>query len=300
MTPNENRRGGDIRQVIVDAIVATRITSKKIKKPSQIKRFLAQYFESVPVEDLQGRSEQIMARIALDHLDFAANRRKGQSLCRIYNPTEKTHGYTSAFTFIEMVNDDMPFLVDSVSAAINRHELAVHITVHPIISIKRNAKGTITAIASPDDEDASSESLIRFAIDRTTDENELQTLQQEINKVLHDVRLAVRDWGRMRQAMRDTSELLVNGPKGADPLLRSESQALLNWFADEHFTFLGYREYSLSRRGKRVFLRQIKGSGLGVLSQDNRGVGIELTSEMRRLARSPSKTGCTSWRSAAS
>ncbi|MGI9233916.1 MAG: NAD-glutamate dehydrogenase [Woeseiaceae bacterium] len=286
MTTNENRRGGDIREVIVNTIIATRVTSKRLKEPAQIKLFLKQYFANVPVEDLQGRSEKIMARVALDHLEFAATRRNGQSLIRIFNPTVKKHGYTSAYTFVEMVNDDMPFLVDSVAAAINRHHLAVHITVHPIISIKRNNKGRIKAISDADDDDASSESYIRFAIDRISDGSEMQTLQQEINKVLYDVRLAVRDWGKMRQCMRNTSEMLANGPKGADPLLRSESQALLNWFADEHFTFLGYREYSLSERGKRVFLNPVKGSGLGVLSQDDRGSsGIELTSDMRRLAR---------------
>jgi glutamate dehydrogenase len=287
VTQNENRRGGDLRQVIIDAIIASPVTSKYLKKPAAIKRFLKQYFANVPVEDLQGRSEAIMARVAIDHLEFAGVRKKGRSLIRIFNPTEKEHGYTSAYTFVEMANDDMPFLVDSVAAAINRHDLGVHITVHPIISIKRDAKGQIVAVSKTDDEAAISESFIRFAIDRTTDSNELQRLKQEINKVLHDVRLAVRDWGKMRQCMRDTSELLVHGPKGADPLLRSESQALLNWFADEHFTFLGYREYALSKRGKRVFLKSVKGSGLGVLSQDDRGsTGIELTTEMRRLARS--------------
>ncbi len=286
MTKNENRRGGDIREVIVDAIVASRVTSKYLKKPAQIKKFLAQYFADVPVEDLQGRSEQIMARVAIDHLEFAAVRKKGQSLLRLFNPTEKTHGYTSAYTFVEMANDDMPFLVDSVAAAINRHQLVVHITVHPIISVIRDNTGGIIAVSDPSDDNASSESLIRFAIDRLINPAELQSLEREIRKVLHDVRLAVRDWGKMRQRMRDTSELLVNGPKGADPLLRSESQALLNWFADEHFTFLGYREYTLSRRGKRVFLKPVDGSGLGVLSENERGAsGIELTSEMRRLAR---------------
>ena len=287
MTQNENRRGGDIRQVIVDAVVATRVTSKHLKKPAQVKKFLMQYFADVPVEDLQGRSEQIMARVALDHLEFAAVRKKGQSLLRLFNPTEKTHGYESAYTFVEMANDDMPFLVDSVAAAINRHHLVVHITVHPIISVIRDKGGRLEAVSDASDDDASSESLIRFAIDRLTDPSELKSLEREIRKVLHDVRLAVRDWGKMRQRMRDTSEMLVNGPKGADPLLRSESQALLNWFADEHFTFLGYREYTLSRRGKRIFLKPVNGSGLGVLSENERGAsGIELTSEMRRLARS--------------
>ena len=287
MTSNENRRGGDIRQVIVDEIVSSRVTSRPLKKSSHVKRFLAQYFANVSADDLQGRAEDVMARVALDHLEFAAKRRKGQALIRIFNATEKEHGYTSSYTFVEMVNDDMPFLVDSVAAAINRHHLVVHMTVHPIISVKRDSKGQITAVSNADDDDANSESFIRFAIDRETDVDELNRLHHEIRKVLKDVRRSVRDWGKMRQRMRDTVEMLVNGPRGVDPLLRSESQALLNWMADDHFTFLGYREHALSKRGKRVFLNPVKGSGLGILSQDTRGSsGVELTAAMRRLTRS--------------
>ncbi|MBT8103069.1 MAG: NAD-glutamate dehydrogenase [Gammaproteobacteria bacterium] len=287
MASNENRRGSDIRQVIVDAIVASPVTSRTLKRPAGIKRYLKQYFANVPVEDLQGRSEKIMARVALDHLAFAAKRRKGQALIRIFNATEQEHGYTSAYTFVEMVNDDMPFLVDSVAAAINRNGMVVHITVHPIISIKRNSKGQITDVTKAGDEEAVPESFVRFAIDRETDERELKSLQQQIRSVLADVRVAVRDWGKMRQRMRDTADMLENGPKGADPLLRSESQALLEWLADEHFTFLGYREYSLSERGKRLFLNAVKGSGLGILSHESRGTAsVELTPEMRRLTRS--------------
>ena len=224
MTSNEKRRGGDIRQVIVDSIVSSRVTSRTLKNRSQIKRFLAQYFADVPVEDLQGRSEEIMARIALDHLQFAAERRPGQALVRIFNATEEEHGYTSPYTFVEMVNDDMPFLVDSVMAAINRHKAAVHITVHPIVAIKRNSKGQVVDIPGPNDEEARSESFVRFAVDHEADPHQLKLLRQEISKVLSDVRLAVRDWGKMRQRMRETRDLLEYGPKGVDPLLRAESQ----------------------------------------------------------------------------
>ena len=228
-----------------------------------------------------------MARVALDHLEFGAQRRRGQALLRIFNPTEKEHGYTSAFTFVEMINDDMPFLVDSVASAINHHKLAVHITVHPIISVTRDAKGKLLSVTDADKDDALSESFIRFAISRETDPNRLKLLRKEITKVLSDVRVTVRDWGPMRQRMRETAEMLENGPKGVDPLLRTESQALLEWMADEHFTFLGYREYRLGKRGKRVFLNAVEGTGLGVLGRDESDhKSIELTEEMQRLTRS--------------
>ena len=287
MTTKTNRRSGDARQGIVDAILAARVTSRAIKKKADLKRFLQQYFADVPFEDLDGRSADIMAQIAVDHLDFGATRSKDQTLLRVFNPTLKEHGYESNFTFVEMINDDMPFLVDSVAAAINRHNLAVHITVHPIVALRRDARGKLTGIAQHDDDDARLESFVRFAISRETDPQALEVLRREISKVLSDVRVAVRDWGTMRQRMRETRDLLDNGPKGVDPLLRTESQALLDWMADDHFTFLGYREYQLTKKGKRAFLNAVPGTGLGILSHsDNAQSSIELTSEMQRLTRS--------------
>ena len=283
----KNRRGGDVRKNIVEAILSSRVTSPSLKKQSDVKRFLEQYFANVPVEDLLGRSEPIMARVALDHLEFGAHRPKGQALLRIFNANEKEHGYTSAYTFIEMVNDDMPFLVDSVSAAINRHRKSIHITVHPIIAVKRDSKGDLTGIVDRDDDDAYSESFIRFAIDRETDPEMMETIRKEIVEVLADVRAAVRDWGKMRQRMHEARALLENGPKGVDPLLKSESQALIDWMVNDHFTFLGYREYELKKSGDRIFLDPVEGTGLGLLSRKTRpSKRVELTKEMRRLTRS--------------
>ena len=286
MASKETRRIGDMKKTIVDGIVTAGARSKALSKPSQVKQFLRQYVENVPVEDIQGKPTDILARAAIDHLDFGAIRRKGQALLRVFNPTEKEHGYESNYTFVEMVNDDMSFLVDSVAAAIKRHGLAVHITVHPIISVTRDSKGRLTNIVKPGSKGASSESFIRFAIERETDSASLKLLRHEINKVLSDVRVAVRDWEKMRERMRETRDLLENGPKGVDPLLRTESQALLDWMVDQHFTFLGYREYKLTKKGKRIFLTSVDGSGLGVLCRDDRGSkSIELTAEMRRLTR---------------
>ena len=74
MTTKSNRRSGDARQKIVDTILASRATTKSLKKQAETKRFLKQYFADVPFEDLDGRSETIMARVALDHLEFGATR----------------------------------------------------------------------------------------------------------------------------------------------------------------------------------------------------------------------------------
>ena len=84
-------------------------------------------------------------------------------------------------------------------------------------------------------------------------------LKQEILKVLADVRVAVRDWPKMREKMREARDLLEFGPAGVDEELRAESQQLLEWMVNNHFTFLGYREYKLSYRKDKIFLRPVKG-----------------------------------------
>jgi glutamate dehydrogenase len=281
------RRGSDRKSSIVKNIVAAKVTSKVLSGAAQIRHYLERYFADVPVDDLAGRAPEVMARIALAHLEFGASRRKGQALLRIYNANKKTHGYVSPYTFIEMVNDDMPFLVDSVTAAINRHELSVHITVHPIFSLRRDAKGKLLDIARTGDDGGQVESFIRFAIDRETDAKELKLLEQEIRRVLADVRLAVRDWKPMRKRMMECGKLLDQGPAGVDEELRSESRELLNWLLADHFTYLGYREYKLVYRGQKITLHPVPGTGLGLLSHDDRGGHVtELTQEMRRLTRS--------------
>jgi glutamate dehydrogenase len=288
VTRTEYRRGSDVRERILDTILAARVQSQTLSNRQQIKTFLSQYFAHVPYEDLQGRDEKTMARAALSHLEFGAVRRKGQALVRFFNPTLEEHGYESAFSFFEMVNDDMPFLVDSVLAAINRQGLTVHITVHPIIRAIRDRSGRISKVVPADSDEGDLESYIRFAIDKETDPQHIKLLKQEILKVLADVRVAVRDWQKMRDKMCEARGLMEYGPPGVDDELRSESQKLLEWFVDDHFTFLGYREYKLLHRRERVFLKPIEGSGLGLLSQDARGENktTELTREMQRLTRS--------------
>jgi glutamate dehydrogenase len=280
-----HRRSSDITENLIGEIVAAKPASETLKSRRDIDGYLKKYFSAVPFEDMAGRSPKVMGRAALAHLEFAKIRKPGTPKLRLFNPSEEQHGYQSSFTIIEMVNDDMPFLVDSVSAAINRHGLAIHMTVHPIFRVKRDARGRLTGIEIPDSESGFDESYIRFVVDREADEHQLDLLKHEINKVLSDVRLAVRDWREMRDKMFEAASTLNRGP--ADAALRMESDALLRWLAEDHFTLLGYREYKLRNRGEKKFLTAVKGSGLGVLSRDERGSRVvELTKEMMRHTRS--------------
>ena len=285
MSKQQHRRTSDRTNRLIDEIVAAKPASKTLKNRKDIDSYLRKYFSAVPYEDMAGRSPKIMGRAALAHLEYARTRTPGKPMLRLFNPSEQQHGYQSAFTIIEMVNDDMPFLVDSVSAAINRHGLAIHMTVHPIFRVRRDARGRLTSIEEPGSESGRDESYIRFVVDREADQHQLDLLEHEIQKVLADVRVAVRDWPKMRDKLLESASTLNRGP--ADAALHMESDALLQWLADDHFTLLGYREYKLQKRGEKLYLAAVKGSGLGMLSKDERGsAAVELTRAMLRHTRS--------------
>jgi glutamate dehydrogenase len=287
VSAKKKRRSSDLFGHLIDDIIATRPRSTSLSAKKDVDAFLRLYFEHVPYEDMQGRSPEIMGSAAVSHLDFARLRKPGKALLRIFNPDKNKHGYQSAYTIIEMVNDNMPFLVDSVSAAINRQGLAIHMTVHPILRVHRDGRGRLQRVTDHAGEGGQTESYIRFAVDRESDEQHLRLLEHEIQKVLADIRISVRDWRKMRAKMLEAASTLNRGPVGADAAVRVETDALLQWMADDHFTFLGYREYRLRKRGERLFLAPVKGSGLGVLSSDERGGrAVELSKEMQRHTRS--------------
>ena len=233
MPAQKLRRSSDLSRNLINDIIAARPRSGVLRSRSKIDQFLAQYFANVPVDDMAGRPPRIMGLAAVSHLEFAKTRKPGEVRLRIFNPTEKQDGYDSKYTIIEMVNDNMPFLVDSVSAAIAHQDLAVNMTIHPVLRVRRDARGRLLEVLERNATDGIAESYVRFSVDREPDLHHLKVLEQEILKVLADVRSAVRDWRAMRARMLDASESLGKTKQGADPELLQESEALLRWMADD-------------------------------------------------------------------
>ncbi|MBV9843366.1 MAG: NAD-glutamate dehydrogenase [Sphingomonadaceae bacterium] len=130
---------------------------------------------------------------------------------------------------LAVVNDDMPFLVDSVAGAIAARGLAVYRLLHPILAVRRDAGGVLTGLLDPTEAAGERrESLLYFEIERA-DARTRRALAAEIEAILADVRVAVADWPRMQAAMRDDADALPDG----------EGAALLRWLLDGNMTLLG-------------------------------------------------------------
>src|SRR5205807_368322 len=116
-------------------------------------------------------------------------------------------------------------------------------------------------------------------------------------RVVADVRAAVEDWPRMRERIRETATELEQRPPPVDPQELAEAKALLDWLEDDHFTFLGFREYALQTVDGEDALASVAGSGLGILRETERKPVshsfAKLPPDVRRLAREPNLLNLT-------
>src|SRR6266403_5695163 len=223
---------------IVSNIVRSAIRPPKSMRNLDWPRFLEAYYANVDAEDLAAREPAELAATALSHLMFARRRRRS-ALVRVFNPTQREHGFTSPHTVIDMVNDDMPFLVDSISLALTQRALTLHFLAHPVFAVARDGSGNLLSLrergeASRDEKQAADEKLRlesfqHVEVDRIVDPAALQSLAAQIERSMRDVRVACADWGKMRNAAHETAEelSLLSGQFDASDL--SEALALLAW-----------------------------------------------------------------------
>jgi glutamate dehydrogenase len=229
--------------------------------------YLRLYYRHVPVEDLLSRDPADIWGPAMFHRRLGEDRPQGVAKVRAFTPTRDEYGWDPGRSVVQVVTDDMAFLVDSVTMELNRHELSTHLIVHPQLKICRDVTGSLQGIGDGGGL-VLEESWIHIEIDRQADRTVLDELEKDLQRVLDDVRAAVEDEDKMRSIARTiAADLRDDRP----PLPAAESTdgiELLDWLADDHFTFLGYREYSLETGDDGELLRAVTGTGLGILRSD--------------------------------
>ena len=230
--------------------------------------FARRLFRRVDDKDLAAAPVDQRAGAAVSLLAFARRRLPGIAKVRVFNPAAADHGFESRHTIVQIVNDDMPFLVDSIANELNRREIAVHLLAHPVLAVRRDLDGDFLGVAPETGERARSESMMHIEIDRQTDPIVLDDLAAALTRVLAEVRLAVEDWRPMRRACLDA---IADLAASRSPNL-AEYDDFLRWLEADHFTFLGHRRYryvddAAQPGGLRYDL--VPGSGLGILRRDD-------------------------------
>ncbi|HEY1708994.1 MAG TPA: NAD-glutamate dehydrogenase [Rhizomicrobium sp.] len=236
--------------------------------------FHALYANAMP-EDVNRYGAEALAALARLVFTRVSNRKSGESTVTLFNPREETKDYPKNESVLIAANDDMPFLFDSLMAEMNVRGVRVRAAFHPIIPMAAGLTSVIVLVLDPVVGDERRTALIDGA-----------------RGVFAQVRVAVRDWRQMLGRLHETVAALKAFSPHISGEELSESIAFLEWLGDNHFTFIGARDYAY-RNGSEGVLAPLDETGLGVLAEaDARvlrgdGRGVTLTPQIRAFLTAP-------------
>ncbi|MEM6907279.1 MAG: NAD-glutamate dehydrogenase domain-containing protein [Pseudomonadota bacterium] len=161
-------------------------------------------------------------------LEAAASRAPSRSLVKLESATGERRRLR-----IAVVNDDMPFLVDSIAATITAHGLSIDRLVHPVLAAQRDETGQLIKLCAADDapSECRTESMIYCETPRI-DARQRRALIAGLRATLSDVRAAVTDWPKVQKRLHEDAASIAE----ASP----EASALLTWLNDGMLTQLGH------------------------------------------------------------
>ncbi|GLK82038.1 NAD-glutamate dehydrogenase [Ancylobacter defluvii] len=245
------------RQLVEQADLITQATEGDMPP-----RFASRLFGRAVAEDVRLYTAQELAELARRAHEHLARRTAGAADVRVELPEVVPGGERlGEVTVIEIVNDDMPFLLDSAMAALNERNLTASLVVHPIFKVERDRQGGLVGIAAqgaPKDPHQKRESLIHIHVPRLADAGEREALAAELVAVMAQVRAAVTDWKPMLGEVEAALADLRGAPASVPVDEAAEAVAFLEWLLADNFTFLGTRHYDLEAGG--LFVRRTAGA----------------------------------------
>ncbi len=263
------------------------------KNNAELTSFAGHFYTNGNANDFVEYSPRDIAAIARSAFEFRAQRQSGKSKVRIFNPEHKSDGWNDPHTVIEILNDDMPFLVDSVLDELAESSIPIILLLHPVEKLKRLVKtGAVTEAEKGSVE--VKESFIHVHIERINSPTRRARLIKRLETVLKEVRLAVIDWSTMMDRVRKVIDEYKETPPPIPVDELAEALEFLNWLIDGHFTFLGIRQYAFEGGADTGDLVAVKRSSLGILRDSKvevlrrAGKLVSMTPEVRDFLQDPS------------
>jgi glutamate dehydrogenase len=240
--------------------------------------FAKAFLRRLSNDDLEASGVEQLYGLVRSAFDFADGRGLHPSAVRVFDPDPATDGYEAVGSVVETNSDDTPFLVDSVQEELLSRGLAVRRLLHPVIGTVRDEQGRIERVMSGRDA-SHRESVMHFELDRQLSLEERPDLEERTRRILHDVRLVVRDFEPMQERVRHMIELARTAAVRYPPGEVGEAVDFLEWLAQLNFVLLGYREYELVEADgvPRGAIRTVPASGLGILSDVQRSAFADTT-----------------------
>ncbi|MBH3404638.1 NAD-glutamate dehydrogenase [Pseudomonas glycinae] len=247
----------------------------------QVALFAEQFFGIISLDELTQRRLSDLAGCTLSAWRLLERFDHAQPQVRVYNPDYERHGWQSTHTAVEVLHHDLPFLVDSVRTELNRRGYSIHTLQTTVLSVRRGSKGELLEILPKGStgEGVLHESLMYLEIDRCANAAELNVLSKELEQVLGEVRVAVSDFEPMKAKVQEILTKLDNSAFAVDADEKTEIKSFLEWLVGNHFTFLGYEEFTVVDQADGGHIEYDQNSFLGLTKMLRTG----LTNEDRHI-----------------
>lgn len=250
----------------------SKLIHKKVKdQVSLVEKFAFTLYGNISNEDLVGRNDSDLYGAALSLWQTFNSHADAAAKIRVFNPEMANHGWESKHTIVEIVVQDMPFLVDSVRMALSRNNITAHLLLHNPLQTLRDAKGNITEFFKLGSKEKSStqQTVFHIEIDRLTDKEAIEQLTTELHAVMEDVSLSVRDWAATKEKLQSVIKALPKNAGKATAEYVKETSEFLTWLAKDNFTLLGYREFKISPVKGDYNIQGINETSLGLMRRSS-------------------------------
>lgn len=243
-------------------IIQVQDLAEKQNQPSDFIQFLQYYYEDADIADLNTYTPSQLVAAAWSHYQFASQARlSGQANIRCLQQNTDAD-FAAEQTVIEIVADDMPFLIDSTILNINNHNAHLCGIVHPVITARRDESGELKQWLRSKSSDQGKESLIQITLQALPHE-QAEELTQALKTMLANLYTVVGDEAAMRDKIQYIRQHIINEGRSE----QAEVVAFLEWMANNHYLFMGFCEYDLIEdENGQAQLKMSSGSGLGVLA----------------------------------
>ncbi|MHA6494434.1 NAD-glutamate dehydrogenase [Pseudomonas borbori] len=219
----------------------------------QIALFAEHFFGIIALDELTQRRLSDLVGCTLSSWRLLERFDPAKTEVRVFNPDYEKHGWQSTHTAVEILHADIPFLVDSVRMELNRHGYSIHTLQNSVFSVRRNPKGELLEILpkGSQGEDVKQEALMFLEIDRCASTSEMKTIEKALHDVFAEVRQSVADFRPMKAKAQELLTWLAKVKPGqaglnVDAAELEEIKVFVNWLLDDHFTFLGYEEFTVT------------------------------------------------------
>ncbi len=260
----------DIRKLTLSQVQSWITERMPERDREQAGRLADYYFRQIQSRDLLHISIDDCYGAILCLWQFIQQRKPGELNIRAYNPEPETHYWHSTHSIIEVLVDDMPFLVASILMTLDNQEVVVHNINHPVIQSQRDKNGQLISLqkAGTEKDPLKSEALMQIEIDRQGGTQELEHIVTSIKAVIADVRQVIDDRTAMSARLDEAIQWCESQPQPVTAEEQEETLAFLRWLKNDNFLFIGYRYYEVSESDNSARLHIQKNSGLGTFRKE--------------------------------